>query len=196
MKISFEQLRDLIYESFSNESSIMQEEDKKYMDAVNDDDMETAAKMVREAAAKAMPDTKVIDKDGLPRVMFHVTDNDFTVFNTSWRGIIFLATSESGAKRSAANGNAKTLKIFVNAKKIRGDKGPGVYFGDAENKQYQLRLRRDGYDGIKIRDEAHGTIAVFSSSQIKSADPVTYDDDGSIIPLSKRFDTKNPDIRY
>ena len=32
--------------------------------------------------------------------------------------------------------------------------------------------------------------------QIKSADPVTYDDDGHVIPLSKRFDFTNPDIRY
>ena len=32
--------------------------------------------------------------------------------------------------------------------------------------------------------------------RIKSADPVTYDDDGNVIPLSKRFDATNNDIRY
>ena len=36
----------------------------------------------------------------------------------------------------------------------------------------------------------------FSPSQIKSADPVTYDDNGDIIPLSERFNAENEDIRY
>lgn len=34
------------------------------------------------------------------------------------------------------------------------------------------------------------------SGQIKSADPVTYDENGEVIPLSKRFDTEQKDIRY
>ena len=37
---------------------------------------------------------------------------------------------------------------------------------------------------------------VFDSSQIKSADPITYDDSGNIIPLSKRFNENEKDIRY
>lgn len=37
---------------------------------------------------------------------------------------------------------------------------------------------------------------VFDSSQIKSADPITYDNDGNIIPLSERFNENERDIRY
>ena len=37
---------------------------------------------------------------------------------------------------------------------------------------------------------------VFESNQIKSADPVTYDDNGDVIPLSQRFDSTKTDIRY
>lgn len=37
---------------------------------------------------------------------------------------------------------------------------------------------------------------VFDSSQIKSADPITYDHDGNIIPLSERFNSSEKDIRY
>ena len=33
-------------------------------------------------------------------------------------------------------------------------------------------------------------------SQIKSADPVTYDDNGNVIPLSQRFQPESPDIRF
>lgn len=36
----------------------------------------------------------------------------------------------------------------------------------------------------------------FDSSQLKSADAVTYDDNGNVIPLSQRFNPKNDDIRY
>ena len=31
---------------------------------------------------------------------------------------------------------------------------------------------------------------------MKSADPVTYDDAGNVIPLSQRFNAENDDIRY
>jgi len=36
----------------------------------------------------------------------------------------------------------------------------------------------------------------FDSEQIKSADPITYDDKGNVIPLSERFNMDNDDIRY
>jgi hypothetical protein len=51
----------------------------------------------------------------------------------------------------------------------------------------------------KYADDPEGGIAeivVFSNDQIKSADPVTYDDSGNIIPLSQRFDSSKDDIRY
>ena len=31
---------------------------------------------------------------------------------------------------------------------------------------------------------------------VKSADPVTYDDNGNVIPLSERFNSFNPDMRF
>ena len=67
---------------------------------------------------------------------------------------------------------------------------------------------RAGYDGVVFKDvmdvasELHEwdpvatDYVVFNSSQVKSADPVTYDDNGNVIPLSERFDEKQSDIRY
>ena len=63
-----------------------------------------------------------------------------------------------------------------------------------------------GYDGIELdydghrwvngkREDVH-TYIVFDPAQAKSADPVTYDDDGNVIPLSERFNTESDDIRY
>lgn len=64
-----------------------------------------------------------------------------------------------------------------------------------------------GYNGVKISNlkDSGGAIQYnvpsdiyifFNSSQMKSADPVTYDDDGNVIPLSERFNKGNDDIRY
>lgn len=42
------------------------------------------------------------------------------------------------------------------------------------------------------------TVYIFFNpkEQVKSADPVTYDDNGNVIPLSERFTAANEDIRY
>jgi len=72
-------------------------------------------------------------------------------------------------------------------------------FGDTASLR-KLLLDEGFYDGIEIRGETDGfdqTITVaFDPSQIKSADPVTKDDQGQVIPLSKRFDPSKEDIRY
>ena len=63
------------------------------------------------------------------------------------------------------------------------------------NKEFTESLKAKGYDGViqsKLGDEA----VAFYPEQIKSADPVTYDDDGNVIPLSERFTPENKDIRY
>lgn len=51
-----------------------------------------------------------------------------------------------------------------------------------------------GYDGVIGELEGYTQISSFSPQKIKSADPVTYDDDGNVIPLSSRFDDGD-DIR-
>ena len=45
--------------------------DATYLDAVERGDMETAQRMVMEAAKLAMPNTKVVDEDGNPKVVYH-----------------------------------------------------------------------------------------------------------------------------
>ena len=62
-------------------------------------------------------------------------------------------------------------------------------------------LKSLDYDGIKDlggknSDVGHTVWIPFSSNQIKSAEPVTYDNDGNVIPLSERFNEQDNDIRY
>lgn len=70
---------------------------------------------------------------------------------------------------------------------------------------YFKAAKQLGSDGIVVHnvvDNPRGkarpiTVGiVFESNQIKSAEPVTYDDDGKVIPLSERFNESNKDIRY
>jgi hypothetical protein len=44
--------------------------------------------------------------------------------------------------------------------------------------------------------DASESYVVFSPNQIKSADPVTYDSAGNVIPLSQRFDAGRDEISY
>ena len=64
-----------------------------------------------------------------------------------------------------------------------------------------------GYNGVRISNlkDSGGAIQYnapsdvyifFNNKQMKSADPVTYDDNGNVIPLSERFNAANEDIRY
>lgn len=53
------------------------------------------------------------------------------------------------------------------------------------------------HGGIEYKDAETGTRTVVVPNNLaKSADPVTYDDAGNVIPLSQRFNPENEDIRY
>lgn len=63
-------------------------------------------------------------------------------------------------------------------------------------------LKDNGYDSMyfKVDGGSRGretdSLILLDSNQVKSADLVTYDDNGNIIPLSERFNTENNDIRF
>ena len=63
------------------------------------------------------------------------------------------------------------------------------------NREFTDALKDMGYDGT-IQSEYGDEAVAFYPNQIKSADPVTYDDKGKVIPLSQRFNAENDDIRY
>lgn len=54
----------------------------------------------------------------------------------------------------------------------------------------------DILDAAGLKGRTGDDIIVFSPEQIKSSEPVTYAEDGSVIPLPERFDPTNNDIRY
>ena len=65
-------------------------------------------------------------------------------------------------------------------------------------KKFVDEITAEGYDGMILYDTEFGgfSYVVFNPNQIKSAEPVTYDENGKVIPVSERFDTEKSDIRY
>jgi hypothetical protein len=111
---------------------------------------------------------------------------------------------EEGATASSERRkNAVVYNLFVRGKFISVDAGgkTAEEFGSLTAKINEAR--RKGLDGVifKNLDDAPNLndpsthYAVFASENIKSADPVTYDDAGDVIPLSQRFRPTSPDIR-
>lgn len=70
------------------------------------------------------------------------------------------------------------------------------YFLTGNSWYDSIELDYDGHRYIDGKRENVHTYIVFDGSQVKSADPITYDDSGNVIPLTERFDSGNRDIRY
>ena len=214
----------------------LRELDAPYLDAVERGDMETAQRMVLEAAKLAMPNTKVVDEDGNPKVVYHQTNASVYInretgqnwdeldwrermewderddWDDYWEEREFNTFSRVNARTTnefdgfffAPNYDEyheygdRTIAAFLN---ITNPASNADYNIDSSKnnagQEERMRLQREGYDGV-IREydgEIHEYIA-FDPNQIKSADPVTYDDNGNVIPLSERFNPKREDIRY
>lgn len=242
--------------------------DVDYFRAIEAGDMETAQRMVLEAAKLAMPNTKVVDENGEPKVVYHGTPHEFTVFGKetkskkkhTFKDTFFFNDSEEVAKSYG-----KLIPVFLNITNPievdfeggswRGEKieiavvydrtgailksgfnsteeaetwkeaflsDNPAYAADASyvkvddraitgrgpsTDEYAKQAKEEGYDGCiftNVTDAAEYELAdtpvtdyvAFSPSQIKSADPVTYDDAGNVIPLSERFNPENADIRF
>lgn len=91
--------------------------------------------------------------------------------------------TKNGAKYSLAEADEKYLAA--------------VESGDMETAQKMVdeAARKAGYT-VKAHHGTEADFTVFDKNQMKESDPVTYDDNGNVIPLSERFNAKNEDIRY
>ena len=174
--------------------------DTDYLSAVKRGDMKTAQQMVDEAAERAFMNSKIRDDYGKLIKVYHGTEDNFTVFdktkgraNMDIQGMFF-SPWELDAQGYGSNVKAFYLNITNPADESTGYRALNGHKGE-NNAGIKARedLVRMGYDGVNNSDEEY---IAFNSSQIKSADPVTYDDDGNVIPLSERFNEEKEDIRY
>lgn len=127
----------------------------------------------------------------------------------------YLEAAEEADTADATNKrreDATIYNVFLkgNFKEIDAEgESPGGLEGDFDEFDGSItklikQAKREKYDGVLIRNlddapslsEVANHWAVFNSNQIKSADPVTYDESGKMIPLSKRFDSTDDRITH
>lgn len=76
--------------------------------------------------------------------------------------------------------------------------GKGERASDYDLSKYDGIIDNHVYENIGHGGMDENTVhyVVLNPSNIKSADAITYDDNGNVIPLSERFNTARKDIRY
>lgn len=153
---------------------------------------QSAAYSVKEAAKKITDnpnfrkwfgDSKVVDENGEPLVVYHASDNKFNVFQSgNSAGTIYFGFTEKDAKR-AARGKKYVIPVYLKIQNPYGKENP-PHWGQAEDSLFVEKLKRQGYDGIYVKDEGGTSLAVFYPTQIKS------------IFNKGSFDPNKPDISY
>lgn len=157
--------------------------------------------------------SKVVNADGTPKVVYHGTNAEFTVFDLSKsgrnygetsEGLFFFTNKKSGyqdsaldyAEAAAQNGGKATVGEYYldikNPLRLYSDGyfTPTAYFDQNAQDIYEKYLSGDNYDGIIIesRNKSADDSIIYlldNPNQIKSA----TDNIGT-------FDKGNPDIRY
>ena len=189
--------------------------DEEYLAAVEAGDTAAAQAMVDQAAKEA----------GYTIKSYHGTlAKDFTEFKKSFIGSrfnyddkgFFFIDRKSIAEDYATsaydrNMKGRVLEVYLRVKKpllvdkafclreglgnpFRDDDAIGVWDAYLEFFKDEAAARKA--DGIILDDGMSKMTVVFDGEQIKSADPVTYDNAGNVIPISKRFKPYNRDMRY
>ena len=105
---------------------------------------------------------------------------------------------EVGAKEWMVRDLAKK---YTNIGDLDGDV---ILYRDYPNELHEAIRDVIGYDGVVVYFESDSMVderndyfyVAWFDNQMKSSDPVTYDDNGNVIPLSERFNANNSDIRY
>ena len=179
-------------------------------------DLEKRYKAGDEAAieeAKQLVNERAREAGGIKA--WHGTDAEFTDYDMDMAGSntggflpvkgIFFSKDKNHSSHlpeGAENKYRKKAYIFFNNPFIgKNWDDLGKYLGgdiadwdDGRGERGLERLKQLGNDGYILAKGEE--ILVTDASQIKSADPFTYDDNGKLIPLSQRFNPKSNDIRF
>ncbi len=183
------------------------EQDAAYMRAVESGDMATAQRMVDEAAMAAGYDSSSLRFQGRSRKGLTVLQNPRgEVWVTSDRKTADLfadVLEEYYPYRNGGRGEVvRTMrgKVYDIYPAVRNPKQISIKqtLWDRDREAREIaKAKAHGHDALLIK---HGDVkedlVLFDPSQIKSADAVTYDDAGRVIPLSERFNEQSDDIRY
>ena len=218
--------------------------DNDYMDAVNNNDMETAQRLVEEAANNSGFKVKVyhgtnaqnidiftgdpnrMEKNGPNRIKgyfsdqerysedygenvnaYYLNEDDFLYVD----GAFTIEEMAEQLKKAGVTDVEFNEQITEEKLKNWFDSWGGEYGEDIINAwmffnenggNITERVEAAGYKGVTWQEgyeiaEGEGYAYMpFESTAVKLADAVTYAEDGSVIPLSERFNPENDSVRY
>ena len=143
------------------------------------------AQIETKAFADWFGDSKVVDAEGKPLVVYHGTASDVAAFEPNERGIFFAENPETAEPYSRIRrGSPNIVPVYLSIKK------PWLMVNYSDDTPYSqmvdqspASLKAKGYDGM--HDAANGIWVTFDPMQIKSA-----------TGNRGTFDPANPDIRY
>lgn len=188
-----------IPDSQQNDNKKFSLSDAKYMAAVEKGDMETAQMMVNEAAEAAMKHSAIRDNKGKLLKVYHGTNEKFNSFNDpnhtpyGEQGNFYFSPWRSKSEEYGDNIRA----FYLNIERPRlYDENFDELNPNTDETDGFIFIPEDIEQDIDQGKQGDTEIVAYYPDQIKSADPVTYDDDGNVIPLSERFNSQNDDIRY
>jgi hypothetical protein len=128
-------------------------------------------------------DSKVVDENGKPLVMYHATTSDFSKFDTERKSLMGAGSwfSREPSQQFAEGEGGNIMPVYLSLQNPMRMQAPINYFD-------KNKLMEQGYDGVLITSPIDGrtTAAVaFQPTQIKSST-------GNV----GTFDVTNPDVRY
>lgn len=175
------------------------EMDAAYEKAVNDGNDEKVRKMILDAAKAAMPNTKVVGKNGYPKVVYHGTPSE-EAFNEFRDGMIFFTTDKGNAtsyahERRVLSVNpiqtGRVMPCFVNLENpLVVDANRRLWNNISVDWQEEPMTageiadyaKENGYDGViikRVRDNMFNDmqnyaddVIAFDSSQVKTTGAV------------------------
>lgn len=138
------------------------------------------------------PSSKVVNADGTPKVVYHGTNAEFTVFHSSNGTYWFSESMDYAEAMAEERGGNEMMEAFLDIKEPYYAKlSPGKFSDPNSEAQIIREARAGGYDGVVIEADTTNELlkdtfyVVFSPNQIKSA-----------TQNIGTFDKGNPDIRF
>lgn len=153
--------------------------------AASDDEYLTAVERNDMAAAQSMVDAAAKSAGYTIGPVYHGTNSKFNVFKPQFGKAIWFSEDREKIARgdSGASGTQRIVPVFLKATNPAGWK--------EYDKLLEMQIISNGFDSVHLDDDW----IVYSPSQIKSAEPVVYNNFGKVVPLSKRFNPASNDIR-
>lgn len=178
------------------------EQDARYLELAKDPEKNKAElqKMVDEAAKKAGynigPVWHFTQKGGFTEfwTQSHFGSKEQADAIRERKGAIRGKKGLAGKDSIEFGNNDQYYRVFLNFKNPKRveDFGDMYSWSDAAKKAMD-----EGYDGFVYKNSEEGggdSFMIFDQNQVKSADPITRDFSGNVIPLSKRFNNESNSI--